>query len=48
MPNDLSQIGCTNTPVLKQRGQHEVFCGLTSIIWLHRAHVPIFCKALQA
>lgn len=36
MPNDLSQIGCANTPVLKQRGQHEVFCGLTSIIWLHR------------
>ena len=28
--------GCTDTPVLKQRGQHEVFCGLTSIIWLHR------------
>lgn len=23
-------------PVLRQRGQHEVFCGLTSIIWLHR------------
>ena len=23
-------------PVLKQRGQHEVFCGLTGIIWLHR------------
>ncbi|MEM8980280.1 MAG: ferredoxin:protochlorophyllide reductase (ATP-dependent) subunit N [Pseudomonadota bacterium] len=23
-------------PVLKERGQHEVFCGLTSIIWLHR------------
>lgn len=22
--------------VLRQRGQHEVFCGLTSIIWLHR------------
>jgi light-independent protochlorophyllide reductase subunit N len=22
--------------VLKQRGQHEVFCGLTGIIWLHR------------
>lgn len=21
---------------LKQRGQHEVFCGLTSILWLHR------------
>lgn len=28
--------GCSNTPVLKQRGQHEVFCGLTGIIWLHR------------
>lgn len=36
MPNDLSQIGCASTPVLKERGQHEVFCGLTSIIWLHR------------
>lgn len=23
-------------PVLKQRGQREVFCGLTGIIWLHR------------
>jgi light-independent protochlorophyllide reductase subunit N len=28
--------GCTNTPVLKERGQREVFCGLTGIIWLHR------------
>ncbi|WGH80257.1 ferredoxin:protochlorophyllide reductase (ATP-dependent) subunit N [Jannaschia ovalis] len=28
--------GCTDTPVLKERGQHEVFCGLTGIIWLHR------------
>lgn len=28
--------GCTSTPVLKQRGQREVFCGLTGIIWLHR------------
>ncbi|MCV6593492.1 MAG: ferredoxin:protochlorophyllide reductase (ATP-dependent) subunit N [Silicimonas sp.] len=28
--------GCTRTPVLRERGQHEVFCGLTSIIWLHR------------
>jgi light-independent protochlorophyllide reductase subunit N len=28
--------GCTDAPVLKQRGQHEVFCGLTGIIWLHR------------
>ena len=29
-------IGCGNAPVLKQRGQREVFCGLTSIVWLHR------------
>lgn len=28
--------GCNDRPVLKQRGQHEVFCGLTGIIWLHR------------
>ena len=28
--------GCLDTPVIKERGQHEVFCGLTSIIWLHR------------
>ncbi|MBN2906172.1 MAG: ferredoxin:protochlorophyllide reductase (ATP-dependent) subunit N [Rhodobacteraceae bacterium] len=28
--------GCRNTPVLKERGQREVFCGLTGIIWLHR------------
>ncbi|MEL6963615.1 MAG: ferredoxin:protochlorophyllide reductase (ATP-dependent) subunit N [Pseudomonadota bacterium] len=33
--------GCSSNvgierPVLKQRGQHEVFCGLTGIIWLHR------------
>ena len=24
------------TPVLKERGQREVFCGLTGIVWLHR------------
>ena len=29
-------IGCRSAPVLKQRGQREVFCGLTGIIWLHR------------
>ena len=28
--------GCRASPVLKQRGQREVFCGLTGIIWLHR------------
>jgi light-independent protochlorophyllide reductase subunit N len=32
----MSARGCTNTPVLKERGQREVFCGLTGIIWLHR------------
>lgn len=31
-----AQKGCRDTPVLKERGQHEVFCGLTGIIWLHR------------
>ncbi|MFD0917828.1 ferredoxin:protochlorophyllide reductase (ATP-dependent) subunit N [Pseudahrensia aquimaris] len=29
-------VGCTDRPVLHQRGQHEVFCGLTGIMWLHR------------
>ena len=24
------------TPVLRERGQREVFCGLTGVIWLHR------------
>ncbi len=28
--------GCRDLPVLKERGQREVFCGLTGIIWLHR------------
>jgi light-independent protochlorophyllide reductase subunit N len=28
--------GCTDSPVLRERGQREVFCGLTGIIWLHR------------
>jgi light-independent protochlorophyllide reductase subunit N len=28
--------GCTTAPVLKERGQREVFCGLTGIVWLHR------------
>ncbi|MBF9029295.1 ferredoxin:protochlorophyllide reductase (ATP-dependent) subunit N [Rhodobacterales bacterium HKCCE3408] len=27
---------CRDTPVLRERGQREVFCGLTGIIWLHR------------
>jgi light-independent protochlorophyllide reductase subunit N len=29
--------GCaTPAPVLRERGQREVFCGLTGIVWLHR------------
>ena len=28
--------GCQDAPVLVERGQREVFCGLTGIIWLHR------------
>ena len=31
-----SSIGCVEAPVLRERGQREVFCGLTGIIWLHR------------
>jgi light-independent protochlorophyllide reductase subunit N len=30
------QAGCAEAPVLRERGQREVFCGLTGIIWLHR------------
>jgi len=32
----LAAAGCTDAPVLRERGQREVFCGLTGIIWLHR------------
>lgn len=28
--------GCLDAPVLRERGQREVFCGLTGIIWMHR------------
>ncbi len=28
--------GCSDSPVLSEKGQREVFCGLTGIIWLHR------------
>ena len=31
-----AETGCTSAPVLKERGQREVFCGLTGIVWLHR------------
>ncbi len=36
MNQPLPAQGCTDTPILKERGQREVFCGLTGIIWLHR------------
>lgn len=28
--------GCDGDGVLRERGQREVFCGLTGIVWLHR------------
>ncbi len=31
-----AETGCADAPVLRERGQREVFCGLTGIIWLHR------------
>ena len=35
-PVSAAAIGCESAPVLRERGQREVFCGLTGIIWLHR------------
>ena len=32
----IADVGCSDAPVLKERGQREVFCGLTGIVWLHR------------
>jgi light-independent protochlorophyllide reductase subunit N len=31
-----SAAECGTRPVLRERGQREVFCGLTGIVWLHR------------
>jgi light-independent protochlorophyllide reductase subunit N len=31
-----ANAGCSSAPVLRERGQREVFCGLTGIVWLHR------------
>jgi light-independent protochlorophyllide reductase subunit N len=36
VPASKTVEGCGDRPVLRQRGQREVFCGLTGIIWLHR------------
>lgn len=30
------KLSTSDLPVLKERGQREVFCGLTGIVWLHR------------
>jgi len=35
-PLDPATVACGPSQPLRQRGQHEVFCGLTSIMWLHR------------
>lgn len=32
----------TELPVLRERGQREVFCGLTGIVWLHRKILDAF------
>ncbi len=31
-----ASTGACDAPVLRERGQREVFCGLTGIVWLHR------------
>jgi light-independent protochlorophyllide reductase subunit N len=39
IPLQPAQAGCDSVAplnILKERGQREVFCGLTGIIWLHR------------
>ncbi len=36
MPPEGTAQGCGDAPVLRERGQREVFCGLTGIVWLHR------------
>ena len=36
LPKDHTGLVGKNIPIYKERGQREVFCGLTGIIWLHR------------
>ncbi|MFW5678660.1 MAG: ferredoxin:protochlorophyllide reductase (ATP-dependent) subunit N [Pseudomonadota bacterium] len=36
MARTAPETGCRDLPIIHERGQHEVFCGLTSIVWLHR------------
>jgi light-independent protochlorophyllide reductase subunit N len=35
-PGTAGLEGCDGDGVLRERGQREVFCGLTGIVWLHR------------
>jgi light-independent protochlorophyllide reductase subunit N len=35
-PPAIPQAGCDAAPIRQERGQREVFCGLTGIVWLHR------------
>ena len=32
----IQDAGLAERPVLRERGQREVFCGLTGIVWMHR------------
>ena len=36
VPETLSLSRGSTLPVIRERGQREVFCGLTGIVWLHR------------
>lgn len=36
VPPETASTGCSDAPILRERGQREVFCGLTGIVWLHR------------
>ena len=29
-------VAASGPPLIRESGQREVFCGLTSIVWLHR------------
>jgi light-independent protochlorophyllide reductase subunit N len=35
-PPSATAVACAEPTVLRERGQREVFCGLTGIVWLHR------------
>ncbi len=35
-PAVVRRAGCDERPIVRERGQREVFCGLTGIVWMHR------------